>query len=289
MKPLREKAFDLQSCCLKDLQRDGAFSRDMHWLLPRAKRLMKLANGYLPNGNRTPGVERLWLGTFTPDTIELILQEDVHRDLMTSQYSRYCKVITEMTKVRILVAESMIAARYQHYYDDRRRSRAIQRRLLPPKKTGTRRQQKLAPLGQNQKRIDAMFLPERPSQCSLRRIASYRALQAQMRDKRAHRLLKQPLKTMTQHRILILPPRRVPVPAIISGDVTAKSIVASNVPTSDHAAYRLGRLITTTYHNLVSYANIELDRDSPLHIHSVDKSLGLDAHDVRDPARQRDG
>jgi hypothetical protein len=61
MKPLREKAFDLQSVCLKDLQRDGALSRDKRWLLPRAERMMKLTNGYMPNGKRTP------------ETIELIL------------------------------------------------------------------------------------------------------------------------------------------------------------------------------------------------------------------------
>jgi hypothetical protein len=69
MKPLREKAFGLQSGCLKDLQRDGAFPRDMRWLLPRVERMMKLANGYMPNGHMTPDVERLWLGTFTPDTM----------------------------------------------------------------------------------------------------------------------------------------------------------------------------------------------------------------------------
>jgi hypothetical protein len=94
---------------------------------------MKLANGYLPNGHRMPDVKRLWLWTFTPDTIELILQEDVHMDLTTSQYSLYCKVITEMTKVSSPVAESMISARYQHYYDDRRRTRAVKRQLPPPK------------------------------------------------------------------------------------------------------------------------------------------------------------
>jgi hypothetical protein len=129
MKPLRETAFDLQFTYLKDLQCDGAFPQDMRWMFLRAERMMKLANGYMPNGHRTPDVERLWLGTFTPDTIELILQEEVHRDLTTSQYSLYCKVITEMTKVRSLVAESMVSARCQHYYKDRRRTRAVERRL----------------------------------------------------------------------------------------------------------------------------------------------------------------
>ena len=134
-----------------------------------------------------------------------------------------------------------------------------------------------------------MFLPERPSQRSLRRIASYRALQAQMRDKRAHRLQEQPPKTMSQHRILIIPPRRVIAPApaaVTSVDVADASIAESNILTSGQVAYPLGRMITTTYHNLVSYAVIELDRDRPSHI---DKSLGLAAHDVRVPAKQRDG
>jgi hypothetical protein len=113
MKSLREKAIDLQSACLKDLQRDGAFLKDVRWMFLRAVSMMQLANGYMPNGRRTPDVERLWLGTFTPDTIEMILQEDMHRDLTTTQYSQYCKVITEMTKVRSLVAESMISTRRQ--------------------------------------------------------------------------------------------------------------------------------------------------------------------------------
>jgi hypothetical protein len=137
-----------------------------------------------------------------------------------------------------------------------------------------------------------MFLPERPSQRSLRRIASYRALQAQMRDKRAHRLQEQPPKTMSQHRILIIPPRRVIAPApaaVTSVDVADASIAESNILTSGQVAYPLGRMITTTFHNLVSYADIDLDRDRPSHIHSVDKSLGLAAHDVRVPAKQRDG
>jgi hypothetical protein len=110
IKPLREKAFDLQSYCLKDLQRDEAFPRDVHWLLPREERMTKLANDYIPNGNRTPDFERLWVGIFIPDTIELILQEDAHRELTTTQYSQYCKLITEMTKVGSLVAEFMIFA-----------------------------------------------------------------------------------------------------------------------------------------------------------------------------------
>ena len=73
LKPLREKAFDQQADCLLKLQRDGAFLNGMQWMHARAVRMMHRANG-----TGTCEVERLWLGTFTPDTIKLILQENVH-------------------------------------------------------------------------------------------------------------------------------------------------------------------------------------------------------------------
>jgi hypothetical protein len=131
----------------------------MQWMHARAVRMMHLANGI---GTRE--VERLWLGTLTPNTIELILQEDIHKTLTTTQYSQYCKVITEMTKIRSLVAESMISVRYQHYHDERRRVHQVSKRLPPRKGKGIRKQRKMAARERNQKCIDNMFQPKQRSQ-----------------------------------------------------------------------------------------------------------------------------
>jgi hypothetical protein len=80
LKPLREKAFDLQADCLLQLQRDGAFLKGMQWMHAWVERMMNLANE-----TRTRDVERFWLGTFAADTVELILQEEIHRTSTTSQ------------------------------------------------------------------------------------------------------------------------------------------------------------------------------------------------------------
>jgi hypothetical protein len=270
----------------------------MQWMHARAERMMHLANG-----TRTHEVERLWLGTLTPATIELILQEDVHKTLSTTQYSQYCKVITEMTKIRSLVAESMINARYQHYHEERRRARQVSKRLPPRGGKGTRKQRKIAARERNQKCIDNMFQPIQRSQRSIRRQDRYRAMQRRMTEIRSIRAQKtggQPPVVISQSRILLLPVRHRQVPPLLSSppqdDGRQEIQDVPPVPpgniiedVEEHPARPIGRMITANYRELVTHNDIELDKRLPLRTHPVDRSMGTDTHDIRVPARQRDG
>jgi exonuclease III len=321
MASLREKAFDSQATCLLQLQRDGAFQNGMQWMQLRAKRMMHLANGFKPNGTPTPDVERLWLGTFTPDTLIMILMEDVHKeDLSSSQYAQYCKIITELTKIRSLVAEEMINVRYQLYNAAKKKDRNIKKRLPPQKKTsGTRRQRMNAPLGSNQKLIDAMFQPKRRSRRSIRRQVRYRLLQQKVREARSRRNLGvAPPEPQSQSRILILPARHSPgcspmfsppleaspPDSIREGNIDIHrspvfsppleasppdSIRGGNIDIHIRPTHPTARMIAVKFNDYVSHPNIDLDRRRPQCTHTVDKSPGLNTRDVCAPERHRDG
>ena len=292
--PLREKAFDLQAACLLQLQADGVFQNGMQWMHARARRMMNLANG-----TRSPEVERLWLGTFTPATLDLILQEDVHRTFSTTQYSQYCKVITELTMIRSKVAEEMINARYHHYHDARRRARHVNRRLPPPR---SRKQRKMEARAHNQKCIDNIFRPVRRSQRDIRRQLRYRVLQQRMRTIRATRERRPdnlPPVASTQHRIRLIPPRQSPAPHLIP-PLHHKH---TNTDTLDVLPGQAGgymeeeaipvrprvRMRIVTFAEHVTYNEIDLDKSMPSCTHTVDRSMGTDTHVVRVPVRHRDG
>jgi hypothetical protein len=254
----------------------------------------------LANGTTTPEVERLWLGTFTPATLDLILQDDVHRTFSTTQYSQYCKVITELTMIRSKVAEEMINARYHHYHDTRRRARNINRRLPPPPRS--RKQRKMAARAHNQKCIDNIFRPVRRSQRDIRRQLRYRVLQQRMRTIRANRERRPvnlPPVASTQHRIRLIPPRQSPAPRIIPplhhrhpnpdtmSDLSGQSggyMEEEDIPVRPRA-----RMRTVTFAEHVAYNEIELDKRMPSCAHTVDRSMGSDSHDVRVPVQHRDG
>lgn len=312
MLTLRAKAFDLQAQCLLKLEAEAAFA-DIPWLRTRMTHMTRRANS-----SATRDVERLWLGTFTTDTIDVVIGlENRYNEFSPAQYASYCKIITDLTRVRSNVAEEMISARYHLYHEEKRRLKNINKRLPSRqnrhKQTSLRKNQRRKDrLDSSQQHIDNMFPPDPPTQRVLRRRTRYRALQDTMRTRRAAKAALKAQKDAMQTRILLVPQIHYPTPPAndtVIAPMTQRRPVGSLAlcdPSSDSRRDYIEEdnisdddnptpsppisMILGTFNDMVSQHDIDLDsRMHSAHTYPVDRSLGTDTHDVNNLARQRDG